>query len=170
MFLQIQKFYRKLNKDSYGIVHLAVKIELLLRATFQDSLTSLGDQNLYPRRKEVWHKEMESCIYRELYMTQSVLSIYSYGLVMAEDVNISTQVRMKGIRIYRLAPQLRVTYLAPSTWVKKLNFGQNNSFSHTKKVNLFDVLSLGIFIFHVVLIFGVIFIFTVVLIFVVILF
>ena len=77
---------------------------------------------------------------------------------------------MKGIRIYRLAPQLRVTYLAPSTWVKKLNFGQNNSFLHTKKVNLFDVLSLGVFIFHVVLIFGVIFIFTVVLIFVVILF
>ena len=69
---------------------MAVKIELLPRAAFQDSLTSIGDQNLYPRRKEVWHKEMESCLYRELYMTLSVLSIYSYGLVMAGDVNIST--------------------------------------------------------------------------------
>ena len=84
----LQEFF--FLKGPWDIVHLAVKIEVLPRAAFQDSLTSIGDQNLYPRRKEVWHKEMESCLYRELYMTLSVLSIYSYGLVMAGDVNIST--------------------------------------------------------------------------------
>ena len=46
----------------------------------------LGDQKLYPERKEVWHKEKDSCTYRELYVTVSVLSIQAYVLEMAPDV------------------------------------------------------------------------------------
>ena len=46
----------------------------------------LGDQKLYPERKEVWHKEKDSCTYRELYVTVSVLSIQSNELEMASDV------------------------------------------------------------------------------------